>query len=74
MAISPVKTTVNKLTNHRLVQIPAVILEEQNLTKGSKLTVTHGKNHTVMIVMPEGTKLSSNMQERISILVNETLS
>ena len=69
----PVKTVVNKLTNHRLVQIPAVIIEEQELTKNSKLSVMHGKNHTVMIVMPEGTKLSANMQERISLLVNEKL-
>ena len=69
----PVKTVVNKLTNHRLIQIPYVIIEEQNLIKDSKLSVMHGKNHTVMIVMPEGTKLSPNMQERISLLVNEKL-
>ena len=69
----PIRTVSNKLTNHRLVQIPAVIIEEQDLIKNSRLSVMHGKNHTVMIVMPEGTKLSSNMQERISILVNEKL-
>ena len=73
MAAQPVRTATNRLTNHRLVQIPAVIIEECDLTKNSKLSVFHGKNHTVMIVMPEGTKLSGKMQERISILVNERL-
>ena len=73
MAAQPVRIATNRLTNYRLVQIPAVIIEECDLTKSSKLSVFHGKNHTVMIVMPEGTKLSGNMQERISILVNEKL-
>ena len=69
----PVKTVTTKITMRNLTKIPAVILEQHNIGKGDSVSVTYGKNWTVMIVMPLDTKLSANMQERISLLVNEKL-
>lgn len=71
--MQPIKTISGKVISKAFVKIPAVILEEYSLTRGSDISTMYGKNCTIMIVMPTGTKLSNNMQERISILVNEKL-
>ena len=69
----PVKTIKSALLNKKLVRIPQVVIEEHQLSKDKPLSVTYGKNYTCIIIMPESTKLSPNMQERISLLVNEKL-
>jgi hypothetical protein len=73
MAIQPIKTRTESVHIRAYTKLPAVILEENNLTKGSKLTVCYGKNCKCVIIFPAETALSSTMQERISILVNEKL-
>lgn len=69
----PIKTKTWKITNRRLVQLPSVFIEENNIIKDCKLSVLYGCNYKCVIVIPDGTKLSDRTLERISILVNESL-
>lgn len=69
----PIKTKTWKITNRRLVQLPSVFIEENNIIKDSKLSVMYGNNYKCVIVIPDGTKLSDRTLERISIIVNESL-
>ena len=69
----PIRTQQGKIISRNFVKVPAVILEEHALKKGSDVSIMYGKNFTVMIAIPVNTKLSNTMQERISILVNEKL-
>jgi hypothetical protein len=70
---TPVKSISSPIRMRGVVKLPQVVIEEQGLGKGSKLTVTYGKNYTAVVIMPEGTKLNDRMAERINLLVNEPL-
>lgn len=69
----PIKSIKSSLLNQKLVRFPQVVIEEHQLGKDTPLSVIYGKNYTCVIILPENTKLNNNMQERISILVNEKL-
>lgn len=73
MAAQPIKTISGKVISRSFAKIPAVILEEYGLVRGSNISIMYGKNCTLMIVIPSSAKLNNTMQERISILVNERL-
>lgn len=69
-----IKSITSKVWGRNIVKLPQVVVEERELVKGSKVTVMYGKNYSAVVIIPEGIKLNDRMQERISILVNETLS
>jgi len=73
MAAQPVRSRTESIHIRAYAKLPAVMLEENNLEKGSRITVYYGKNCKCAIVVPADTVLSNTMQERISILVNEKL-
>lgn len=68
-----VKSIVTKLWGRGVVKLPQAVIEEQGLGKKSDITIMYGKNYTAMVILPNGIKLNDRMQERISILVNESL-
>lgn len=73
MAIAPTKTTTTIIKQKCMVKLPAAILEEHNIVKGSTLTMIYGKNYTAVVILPSNIKVNDRMLERISILVNEPL-
>ncbi len=73
MAIAPMKNVTVNIRQKCMVKLPAAILEEHNIGKGSNLSVAYGKNYTAVVILPSNIKVNDRMLERISILVNEPL-
>ena len=67
------KTIDMPLRGRNLIKLPEAVIEECNLSKGSPLSVTWGKNYSCVIVMPPHIKLGDNQKERIRILTTEPL-
>lgn len=57
----------------RYIPLPAIIIEENNIVSKTPLTITYGKNCSLVVITLPDIKLDERMQERISILVNEPL-
>lgn len=66
-----------KLTTRGQVQLPAAVVDMSHLIggklNGSILTAHYGRNFKCVVIVPTGTVLSRDMQERINILTNEKL-
>jgi len=73
MAIKPVKKMTKNIIMGKYVPLPAVMIEENNITNKTPLAITYGKNCSLVVITLPDVKLDERMQERISILVNEPL-
>jgi hypothetical protein len=66
-----------RLTTRGQVQLPAAVIDMSHLKGGklggSMMKVYYGRNFRCAIIVPSGTVLKNDMQERIYILTNEKL-
>ena len=67
------KTLDMPVRGRNLIKLPEAVIEELNLSKGSPLSVTWGKNYNCVIITPPHIKLGDNQKERVRILTTEPL-
>ena len=66
-------TMTTNLRGRNLVKIPTAFIEQQGLPKRAPLTVIWGKNYQFVAILPAHVKMSSRMEERLTLLCNEPL-
>jgi hypothetical protein len=68
-----VKTLDRTLLRGKYVKLPEVMIEENALDNGTGVEILYGKNYKCAVVLPKDIKLGDKTKERITIILDESL-